>query len=125
MIPVLKFNTEAKQIFKRQFPDIEEIFEKVICGRLDSYSGKQHLWHLWFGVDNSDFHNNRFTSTDMTYSYMHEVLQKVKNIDDCDKQCLYSRSDSTSQDIRSQKSKHDKLLDIDYLVAFVSYYYHY
>ena len=28
---------------------------------------------------------------------MHEVLQKVKNIDDCDKQCLYSRSDSTSQ----------------------------
>ena len=40
LVHYLKFNTEAKQIFKRQFPDIEEIFEKVICGRLDSYSGK-------------------------------------------------------------------------------------
>ena len=96
-VTYLKINTEAKLIFDRQYPAISEVFKKIMLGKLDSYSGKQHLWMLWFGVNNIDFHNNGFTYTDVTYCYMHEVLQKEKNIDDCNKQCIYSRSDSTSK----------------------------
>ena len=97
LVTYLKINTEAKVIFDRQYPAISEVFKKIMLGKLDSYSGKQHLWMLWFGVNNIDFHNNGFTYTDVTYCYMHEVLQKEKNIDDCNKQCIYSRSDSTSK----------------------------
>ena len=69
LVNYLKLNTEGKDLFNRQYPATIEVFQKIIFGKLDSYSGKKHLWALWFGVDNIDFHNSRFTNTDVTYGY--------------------------------------------------------
>jgi hypothetical protein len=86
----------------------------MLNGKLDNFSGKQHLWKLWNGVNCVDFHNGGVVSTSYTFDHLFSNLQHQKNSHRSDNQCLFSWSKSTSTICSNASCSESSLLNVDY-----------
>jgi hypothetical protein len=107
-------NLAEQDLFRLQYPQVTDVFERMLNGKLDNFSGKQHLWKLWNGVNCVDFHNGGVVSTSYTFDHLFSNLQHQKNSHRSDNQCLFSWSKSTSTICSNASCSESSLLNVDY-----------